>query len=333
MATYRKTSTGWRAEVCIGGIRKSKTKPTKAEARAWAADTEHALRQQGEGVSSTHTLAQVFVRYEAEISEHKKGARWEQIRFRAWRDLPLSRVRLIDLRREHIEDYIAQRLRGDSTQPGVKSSTVNRELNLLSHCLTQARRWRLMAHNPMDDLQRPRNPPHRDRRVLPREQEAILLALGYSETVPVKTQMQRAASCFLFALETAMRAGEICGLLPEHIDLDARTAYLPDTKNGYARSVPLSTEALRILKRQEPWLPGKPIFRLSAGTLSSLFKRGTDRSGVEGLTFHDSRHEAITRLAKKLDVLDLARMVGHRDIKQLMTYYNKTAAELALQLD
>jgi integrase len=47
------------------------------------------------------------------------------------------------------------------------------------------------------------------------------------------------------------------------------------------------------------------------------------------LTFHDARHEATTRLAGKLQVLDLARVTGHRDIKQLMTYYNKDARELA----
>jgi integrase len=56
------------------------------------------------------------------------------------------------------------------------------------------------------------------------------------------------------------------------------------------------------------------------------------RSLVEGLTFHDFRHEAITRLARKLDVLDLARMVGHRDLRQLAIYYNATAEEMAGRL-
>lgn len=50
------------------------------------------------------------------------------------------------------------------------------------------------------------------------------------------------------------------------------------------------------------------------------------------LTFHDTRHEAITRLAKKLHVLDLARMVGHSDIRQLHTYYNETAADIAARI-
>lgn len=50
---------------------------------------------------------------------------------------------------------------------------------------------------------------------------------------------------------------------------------------------------------------------------------------IEDLHFHDARHDAITRLARKLDVLQLARMVGHRDLKSLMTYYNETAEHLA----
>lgn len=51
------------------------------------------------------------------------------------------------------------------------------------------------------------------------------------------------------------------------------------------------------------------------------------------LTCHDTRHEAITRLAAKMNVLSLARIVGHRDIKMLMIYYNKSAEDLAKQLD
>ena len=49
--------------------------------------------------------------------------------------------------------------------------------------------------------------------------------------------------------------------------------------------------------------------------------------------FHDSRHEAITRLAKKLNVLDLARMTGIRDLKILNVYYNETAESMAARLD
>lgn len=48
--------------------------------------------------------------------------------------------------------------------------------------------------------------------------------------------------------------------------------------------------------------------------------------------FHDSRAEAIWRLSKKLDVMELARMIGHRDIRSLMFYYNADPGELADRL-
>ncbi|WP_282433170.1 tyrosine-type recombinase/integrase [Massilia oculi] len=66
--------------------------------------------------------------------------------------------------------------------------------------------------------------------------------------------------------------------------------------------------------------------------LDALFRKAKKAAGIEGLTFHDTRHEAITRLAQKLDVLDLARMVGHTNINQLRTYYNPTAEDIASRL-
>jgi integrase len=54
---------------------------------------------------------------------------------------------------------------------------------------------------------------------------------------------------------------------------------------------------------------------------------------IEDGTFHDTRHLAITRLARKLGVLDLARMVGDRDLRQLQVYYNETAEAMAARLD
>jgi integrase len=326
MAEPRKVAGGWKLEVCVNGIRRSKTLPTKAEVKSWAAMTTVELGKMAAGVSTVLTLNDVFVRYANEVSELKKGARWEIVRLNAFARFTIAGVRLVDLRREHLDVFIAERLRT------VKASSVNRELNLISHCLTQARRWRLMTHNPMDDLARPKNPAHRDRRVSAGEIEAILLALNYSDTCEVHQHQQRTAVAFLFAIESAMRAGEICALRAENVDLVRRVAHLPDTKNGHARDVPLSTTAVALLQRVKPWGDNGLVFGMASGTLSTLFKRGVDRTGIKNLTFHDSRHEAITRLAKKLDVLPLARMVGHRDIKQLMTYYNQGADELALLL-
>ena len=140
----------------------------------------------------------------------------------------------------------------------------------------------------------------------------------------------RLPHAFLFAIESGMRAGEIVGMRWDAVDLERRVVTLPMTKNGDARQVPLSSEAVRLLKA----LPeGEPVFQLSSQNLDALFRKMRDRAAIEGLNFHDSRHEAITRLSRKLDVLALAKMVGHRDIKMLQRYYDATAEELARRLD
>ena len=52
---------------------------------------------------------------------------------------------------------------------------------------------------------------------------------------------------FLFAIETAMRAGEICNLTWDNVSREDRTAFLPKTKNGKSRSVALSSRAIELL--------------------------------------------------------------------------------------
>ncbi len=325
MASIKKDGDRWKAQVCVNGIRKMKRHDTKAQAKSWAAQMEVDLGKMDGVVSVDQTLGNLFQRYASEISETKKGAHWEIVRLKMFARFAIANVLLIDLRREHFERYIVERM------AAVKSSSVNRELNLISHCLTQARRWRLMTHNPMEDLKRPKDPAHRDRRISQREIDMVLESLNYAEDSPVIQQQQKVAVAFLLAIESGMRAGEICSLVAANVNLVDQTAFLPDTKNGRARSVPLSKEAVRLLRRVEPWRDGG-LFGVKSGALSTLFKRGVSKTDIVDLTFHDTRHEAITRLANKLDVLDLARMVGHRDIKQLLTYYNKTAKELAGQL-
>lgn len=98
------------------------------------------------------------------------------------------------------------------------------------------------------------------------------------------------------------------------------------------REVPLSSEALRILRQLESVRDGDSVLRVSASSIDVLFRKARDKAGVFGLTFHDSRHLAITRLAKVLDVLPLAKAIGHRDLRMLMIYYNPSAEDLAKKL-
>lgn len=321
MAAPVKDGKKWRHRVMVDGARYSGTFDTKAGALAWEAER----RVHGGGTGVPHTCADAFKKYEIEVSKSKRGYRWESLRLAAMAETPLGKVRVADLDETHIVAWRDARLRQ------VKPGSVIREMNLLSNVFTVARKeWRWIKASPTTDVARPRQPPGRDRLISHQEIETICAALDWRHDVvgvmPKKKQ-QIVALAFLFAIETAMRAGEICSLTAA--DVRGRVAYLrPEvTKNGLGRNVPLSPRALEI------WAMAPGGFGITTASLDSMFRTARDkRTDIKGLTFHDTRHEAITRLAKKLHVLDLARMVGHHDIKQLQTYYNATADDIAAKL-
>lgn len=341
MASIFKRGDVWRVQIYVGGQRDSGSFTTKAQAQAWAAQRETELRShKGGAIVGGKTVKDAFDRYEKEVSRTKRGHRWEALRLSALSELRIEvdlgagkqkltfgDVKLTELLPAHVAAVRDLRLQE------VAASTINRDLNLVSHVFTVARReWKWIADSPTKDVRRPKNPAPRDRRPTEDEIQRLCLVLGFDEA-PVATISGRVAVAFLFAIETAMRAGEICGLLPEYIA--GRVAHLPAevTKNGFKRDVPLSKRALELLEFLPKVENGKSVFGLSTASLDALFRKAKERCMIENLTFHDTRHEAITRLAKKLNVLELARMVGHRDLRMLQVYYNETAASIAERLD
>lgn len=320
MASIRRTKTGYRAEIARQGVRKSKVFATRKQAKDWAARVEYEILN-GDQIAAQMTLGEVFDRYAREVSPKKRGARWETIRLEKLGRDKIAGVRLEALAAADFADWRDRRMR--EVAPG----SVIREMQLMSAVLNAARKeWGLIAKNPLADVSRPRKPPARDR--LPTEAEIERMQHVAGDDLALATA--RAFHAFLFACETAMRAGEIVGLRRGNVDLGRRVAHLEHTKNGRPRDVPLSSKAVAMIEA----LPdADPVFGLRSDQLDALFRKIRDKAGVNGLRFHDSRHAAITRLSTKLDVLALAKMVGHTDIKMLMTYYDESAESLAKRLD
>lgn len=102
----------------------------------------------------------------------------------------------------------------------------------------------------------------------------------------------------VLAIETAMRRGEIVNLNWQDINLDSRLAYLHETKNGTSRTVPLSTRAVAALLS----LPRKDqgrVVTIHRDNISAAFAVACDTCEINGLTLHDLRHEATSRLFEK----------------------------------
>lgn len=336
MASIAKRAGGWRAQISTAGVRESRTLATKAEAVAWAAMRETEIRtEKTTGIQRGRTVDDAFRRYEKEVSVHKRGHRWEAIRLSAIgkcviEGTVLSEMKLADVTPDTLGKWRDQRLKVDK----VSGSTVNRELNLISHVFSSAaREWKWISASPTTDVRRPKESAPLDRLYTDDEIDRICMTLGLGDEPngSAETISQRVAVAFLFAIETAMRVGEICGLMPA--DVVGRVARLQRTKNGLKRDVALSTRAVQLLQMLPAPVEGGTIFGVTAASVDVLFRKAKTRAMIDDATFHDTRHLAITRLAKKVNVLDLARMVGHRDLRQLQVYYNESAADMAMRLD
>ena len=129
-----------------------------------------------------------------------------------------------------------------------------------------------------------------------------------------------------------MRASEIVQMT--WAEVYDNYVHLPETKNGTSRNVPLLGSAIDLLRLMNG-IDSVRVVTIDAASLSSTFRKVRDATVLKDadLRFHDSRHEASTRLAQILAIQDLAKVTGHKDLKILLnTYYNPTAPELAVRM-
>lgn len=327
MASIQPTAKGYRAQVFVRGVRDSATFRTRREANAWAAQRDAELRDDAEKTpGEKYTLADALKKYRDEVSPSKRGRRWEEIRIDAFlRDPHLpTKLPIGEATPETLATWRDARLRS------VSAGSVLREIGLLSAAFEAARlEWRWVAANPLRDIRKPRTPDHRQVLITRAQIRAMLRVMGYVPGRPVRTVAHSVAVCFLVALRSGMRAGELCGLTWDRVFADY--AVLPVTKTT-PRHVPLTAKARRLIELMRGYDPAL-VFGLKPSTLDANFRKYRDRAGMSGFTFHDSRHTAATWMARKIDVLDLCRAFGWSKTSQALTYYNPSASSIAAILN
>ena len=322
MASFRKRGKYWRAEVRRTGFPpQSASFDTKGEAESWANVVESEMvrgvwvdRSELEGT----TLLQLIDRYEKEVTPSKRGAAEESYKLDAMRLAPFVKQSIASIRSTH---FSALR---DSWLTSRKPSTVRRLLAIYSDIYETARKdWGLPAENPLRSIRMPAQGKSRERRLLPGEYKRLQRAArDYGGDI---------SDIIRIAIETGMRRGELAACRWEDIDFRARTIHLAQTKNGEARTVPLSKSATRILLRLRPKEKAKgPVFSFTrADTITQAFGRVCDKAGIEGLTLHDLRHEAVSRLFEAgLDPLTVSAISGHKTMQMLRRYTHLAARDL-----
>lgn len=321
---------GWQAKIRKQGYpAKSKTFRTKAEAQAWAKSIETEMeRGQWRDTSDSDrtTLGEAFQKYADEVTVTKKEQGSELAKIHQWQSRPLARISLSRIGGKEVAAAIK-----DMEAEGKSANTIRLHLAVLSHLYKIARtEWGMSnLSNPVELVRKPKLPQGRDRRLVGNEEARLLEACAQSRN-PWLLPVVR------FAIETAMRAGEIVetddsvGLLWKHVDLSKRVAHLPETKNGSARDVPLSLAAVAVLKDLPRSVDGRVFPTNYNACVKLAYTRARERAGIKGLTFHDLRHEATSRLFEKgLNPMQVAAITGHKTLQMLKRYTHLKAEDLA----
>lgn len=332
MASFTPYEKGYRAAIKLGNVRDSGSFRTLREAKAWAAARESEIRAKSKlEPAQLYTVADAFKRYVRDVSSTKQGEQKERLRLDAFaRDFPhLVAMRLADFKTPQLAEWRDARLKK------VSSSSVVRDINLLRNVFIIARKeWHWINHHPFDGLKIPLEAPPRDRRVDPwNEVRPLVRALGYVSGKAPETKSQEVALAFLVALRTAMRVSEVLQLGKATLDIQKRVATVGH-KMQYVtqkpRKIPLTRHAVRLLT---PVAHLERCFTVESESMDTLFRKAKKRRKIDGLQFRDARAEALTRLARKVDVLTLSKISGHKDLEMLSrVYYRESEEDIAARL-
>jgi len=307
MASITRHNSGWRAFVERHGIRKSKVFPTKREAQAWALETENQLNRLKS--SGGKTLSDAVAHYLQTVSVTKSKPDWERRRFEQFEGF-MGNIYLADITSEDIGRWRDDRLKT------VTGATVQREANLLRNLFTIAvDEWKWLSVHPFKGVR------------LPEQEEARHQIWRWPQIKRVlrsdrEGKTGEVVRAFHIALHTGMRLAEI---LTGTYD-DRRMVYvLPKSKTSKKPvEVPIPKRGRKLLPQS---------FTVGPNEASTLFSKLVKQLMLGDLHFHDARATALTLLARRVDVLTLARISRHKDLSLLMrVYYRDTPEEIARRL-
>ncbi|MER8580025.1 hypothetical protein NKG95_15005 [Mesorhizobium sp. M1423] len=210
MATIRKRNGKWQVQVRRQGFPvQSRSFVSKADAREWARTIERQHDRQDLGPDrktlKAITLGDLVSRYRDEVVPRKKCSCVETILLNRFLRYRICQKTLYELSAADFAGYRDQRLKEPkhrSDKP-ITAKSLKRELSPLSHMFRHALiEWEIPLRNPLDGLKLKVTDNKRERRLRSGELDRLLEATKRGKNrlvVPI----------ILFALETAMRRGEI----------------------------------------------------------------------------------------------------------------------------
>ena len=285
MATITKRNGKWQARVRRKGFpTQTRTFSQKTDAQRWIRHIEIKIERYELPPERPNypSLRQAIERYSYEVSRFKKSHEVEKYRLAKLSELPWASKPIDQINGQHLSKLRLERMNE------VSPATVRKELYLISAIFEAARKeWGLNTlRNPVSDIHVPSGANPKRSRIPPEKLLRVLKALS-------KSKHRYLPHIATLALETGMRRGEIISLKWEQYARDEGLISLDETKNGYGRHIPLTRRAIEALEHGES--QNELIFPVTANSVRLAWERMKKNNKIEGIRFHDLRHEAISR--------------------------------------
>lgn len=227
-----------------------------------------------------------------------------------------GKMRLTDITQQEVAKWLAEKRRD-----GFAPASVEKMRVLFSRSFELGARWEIPGteRNPMRGLPRIKFSNARERYLTSAEAERLFEALDRSANSQLKSIVQ-------LLLLTGARKSELLHAQWKDVDLERRSWFIPMSKTGKSRYVPLSQAAIDViatLRRWDgcPWLVPNPKTRKPFTCIKHPWDTARDAAGLADLRIHDLRHSAASFMINAgIDLFTVGRILGHADHQSTMRY-------------
>lgn len=293
-ADAKKIAKRWRAEATMGGDPAAQ----KAEKKA---------------IPTYDTLADEHYEY---VKTYSKNPGNTEAILRVHIRPKWGNRRLDEITTQEIAKWLAE-LRKSGKAPATVEKiriTFNRSFEL-------ALRWGTpgVKVNPVRGIARPKFSNARDRYLTSAEASRLLKATEASIN-------PRLTAIVGLLLLTGARRNELLHARWENVDVERKVWFIPTSKTGKPRHVPLSQPAIDIIEKLPrwpdcPWLLPNPKTRKPFTDIKHPWDTARKAAGLDDLHLHDLRHSFASFACNAgIDLFAIGRILGHADHQSTMRY-------------
>ena len=206
-------------------------------------------------------------------------------------------------------------------EKGYSAVTANSSVSMLRYMFNLAKKWDISGadKNPATGISFFEVNNNRERYLTPQEVQSLNAAIQTSEN----TQLKYIVALLLF---TGCRKRELLDAKWEHFNIERRCWYIPTTKNGKPRHVPLSDAVLDVLNQLPrfnrcPYLLPNPQTLKPFNTVYYSWNTARCKAGLSDVRMHDLRHSFASFLINSgRSLYEVQNLLGHSQVATTQRY-------------